>query len=261
LGWLWEHYRPGPLFPDRPIIWTAPELEVELRQDYSKIEAREGEPMPLPTPWEFVPEAAPYRMEFPSQLAAVGDLGGGDQWSPGPPLNPDLNLAAIRGEVIHRLLETLSQGKDLPPAPGVAAALRQEGLSPNVALKLAPEILAEVEACRDDPFLARLLQPGWPVAASEWRLEDRPGPGSLRRGLLDRLVYDGREWWLVDYKTSRPPEGRDWEGFIAQEKEKYRPQLLAYREMAAKAKGISHPGSLRLIIYFTACRRAVFLED
>jgi ATP-dependent exoDNAse (exonuclease V) beta subunit len=143
----------------------------------------------------------------------------------------------------------------------VAAALRQGGLSPEAALELAPEILAEVEACRDDPFLARLLQPGWPVAVSEWRLEDQPDPGSLRRGVLDRLVFDGREWWLVDYKTSRPPEGQDWEEFLAQEREKYRPQLLAYRDLAAKAKGISPPESLRLIIYFTACRRAVALAD
>ncbi|MEW6387826.1 MAG: UvrD-helicase domain-containing protein [Thermodesulfobacteriota bacterium] len=278
LGWLWEHYRPGPLFPDRPIVWTAPELEVELREDYPEPEAREPESAPLPAPWEFVPEAALYQIQFPSQLAVRDDLGGradggqpppavlerGGRLSSGPPgplLQPDVNLAPVRGEVIHRLLETLSQGQDLPSAPGVAAALRQGGLAPDIALELAPEILAEVEACRDDPFLARLLQPAGPVALSEWRLEDRPSPGSLRRGVLDRLVFDGREWWLVDYKTSRPPQGLDWEEFISREVEKYRPQLLAYREMAAKAKGISPPEDLHLMIYFTACQRAVVVED
>ena len=47
---------------------------------------------------------------------------------------------------------------------------------------------------------------------------------------------------------------KDWENFIARETEKYRPQLLAYREMTAKAKGL-RPEEIRLAIYFTACRK------
>ena len=59
----------------------------------------------------------------------------------------------------------------------------------------------------------------------------------MRRGKIDRLVFDGESWWILDYKSSRPEPPADWEKFIAQETEKYRPQLLAYREMTAKAKG------------------------
>ena len=59
---------------------------------------------------------------------------------------------------------------------------------------------------------------------------------------------------LQDLPARKPAE--DWEDFIAQETEKYRPQLLAYREMAARAKGL-RPEEIRLALYFTACRKAV----
>ena len=78
--------------------------------------------------------------------------------------------------------------------------------------------------------------------------------GGLGRRLKRR---DGQTWWLLDYQTSRPAAGEDWEAFITQETEKYRPQLLAYREMAAKAKGIEPPEAIRLGVYFTACRKVV----
>ena len=141
--------------------------------------------------------------------------------------------------------------------PALAAALRQEGLTAAAAAALAAEIQAELAACQADPFLTSLLGPDIPGAASEWLLEDQPHPGAIRRGVIDLLAFDGQDWWLLDYKTSRPANGEDWEAFITQETEKYRPQLLAYREMAAKAKGIEPPEDIRLGIYFTACRRAV----
>jgi len=55
-----------------------------------------------------------------------------------------------------------------------------------------------------------------------------------------------------------PPRRRGgWETFINRETEKYRPQLLAYREMAARAKGIEPPEAIRLVLYFTASQRSV----
>ena len=80
--------------------------------------------------------------------------------------------------------------------------------------------------------------PNLAQGVSEWLLEDLAAPGNVRRGKIDRLVFDGESWWILDYKTSRPEPPEDWENFIARETEKYRPQLLAYREMTAKAKGL-----------------------
>ena len=158
---------------------------------------------------------------------------------------------------MHRALQTLARGNPRPDAVSLAAALRQEGLTRPVAAALAAEIQAELAACQADPFLTTLLAPDIPWAASEWLLEDQPQPGAIRRGVIDRLCFDGQTWWLLDFKTSRPAPGEDWEAFITQETEKYRPQLLAYREMAAKAKGIEPPEAIRLGVYFTACRKVV----
>ena len=136
--------------------------------------------------------------------------------------------------------------------------LFRSGLALSAAEALAPEILTEVENCRQDPFLARLLAPDSPVGLSEWLIEDQPATGVVRRGKLDRLAFDGEHWWLLDFKTSRPQKGETWEDFIARETEKYRPQLEAYREMAARAKGLA-PETLRVALYFTTIRKAVEL--
>ena len=253
LAWLGQHYRQVVPPPGSGTVWPGPEMGVESVGEFS-VEAGGGaapEPLELPDPLEFQPEPAPYQLSHPSQLAVMEEA-----WQAGA---EDPETSRLRGEIMHRALETLAQGGELPQAPSVAAALRQEGLAPEAAAALAPEILAELAACRQDPFLARLLAPGLPEAKSEWLLEDRAGPDTIRRGKMDRLVFDGDAWWLLDYKTSRPPDPADWEGFIAREKERYRPQLLAYREMAAKAKGIAPPEAIRLVLYFTACRRAMEL--
>jgi len=249
LGWLGSHYR-QPLPPPGTVIsWPGPEMAVELAGEIPGAAASEItlEPLELPEPLKFQPEPAPYQISYPSQLVEMGEE---------RPAGEDPDAARLRGEIMHRALETLSQGGELPEAAAVVAALRQGGLAPAAAAGLAPEILAELTACRQDPFLARLLDLGLPAAVSEWRLEDRPAPDTIRRGKMDRLVFDGATWWLLDYKTSRPAAGEDWDTFITQETERYRPQLLAYREMAARAQGLE-PETIRLLLYFTACRKVL----
>lgn len=255
LYWLWQHYRPGEL-PSYTTLWADPPLQVEIFPEISRRRRTQVKLQALPQPWEFRPEQPPYRLSFPSQ-AAAGELqeefpeqqiseGAGD------------NLAArARGEVTHRLLQSLARRGGLPGVPGVAAALVGLGLSRETAQNLAPEILAEVSACLQDPFLKNLLTPE--SAFSEWALEDQPAPGVIRRGRLDLLAFDGNDWWLVDFKTSRPLSGEGWDVFLGKEQEKYRPQLLAYREMTARVKGIASPQAIRLVLYFTALRKFVEL--
>ncbi|HLD47452.1 MAG TPA: PD-(D/E)XK nuclease family protein, partial [Desulfobaccales bacterium] len=211
-------------------------------------------PWDLPAPWDFSPEAAPFEISFPSSL------------SPSPEeiatrleseAATDGDAPRLRGVIMHRALQTLSSGNPPPDAASLAAALRQEGLTRPVAAALAAEIQAELAACQADPFLVPLLAPDILWGANEWLLEDQPQPGAIRRGVIDLAAFNGQDWWLLDFKTSRPAPGEDWEAFITQETEKYRPQLLAYREMAAKAKGIEPPETIRLGIYFTACRQVV----
>ena len=164
-------------------------------------------------------------------------------------------MARARGEVTHRLLQSQARGGEIPDATGVAAALAGFGVDRSRARGLAPDILAEVAACLTDPFLAPLLSPD--AAVSEWGLEDQPALGIIRRGRVDLLAFDGKSWWLVDFKTSRPPAGVSWDEFLLQEQEKYRPQLAAYREMTARVKGLATPGEVRLALYFTAGQKKV----
>ena len=252
LAWLRAHYRLGLPPGGAAVSWPEPEMQVEW---CPVLQPRTGESPPppaLPPAWDFRPEAAPYEMSFPSQLAArpeeaaSGPEGesaeGGDE-------------ARLRGVITHRALQTLALGVPFPDTASLAAALRQEGLPAAAAAALAREIQIELAACREDPFLTALLRPEIPWAASEWLLEDQPQPGVIRRGVIDLLSFDGHDWWLLDFKTSRPAVEEDWDAFIAQETERYRPQLNAYREMAARAKGLASPAAIRVGIYFTACQR------
>jgi ATP-dependent helicase/nuclease subunit A len=253
LAWLQQHYRldlPPAGFSQS---WPEPEMQVERVTVVQAWPGKTAASRELPPVWDFHPEASPYQVIFPSQLAAPPA-----ETAPRPETGwADGEAARLRGEVTHRVLETLARGGPRPDVAALTAALRQAGMPAPAAMTLAAEIQAELEACQADPFLAALLRPDLPWAASEWLLEDQMQPGAIRRGVIDRLAFDGRDWWLLDFKTSRPSAGQDWEAFLAQETEKYRPQLLAYREMAARARGLSPPEIIRLALYFTACRQVV----
>jgi ATP-dependent helicase/nuclease subunit A len=254
LYWLWQHYRRENLTPGS-MFWEEPYLKVESFPDSGPARRAQPQLRSLPQPWSFVPEPPPYRLSFPSQSA---DKPAEVVPAPEVPGGDGNNLAArARGEVTHRLLQSQARGDQLPEQPGVAAALVSFGVPRETAQNLAPEILREVDACLDDPFLKELLAPA--SAVSEWGLEDQPAPGTIRRGRLDLLAFDGRHWWLVDFKSSRPRSGESWEDFLGREQEKYRPQLLAYREMTARVKGLSSPEDIRLALYFTAGRKIVEL--
>ncbi|MBW1918150.1 MAG: UvrD-helicase domain-containing protein [Deltaproteobacteria bacterium] len=218
----------------------------------------EGEPdtpARLPEPLQFQPEPVPYQMLSPSSLVR--------HWTPSSEPGVDYledNLVnKARGEVIHRLLAWLAQGEPLPDHNAVTASLRGLGLDEEPASLIAREILEEVAAAQQEPFLAYLLRSDHPQAWTEWALEDCPQPGLIRRGQIDRLIFEGGQWWLVDYKTSRPHAGEAVPEFLAREAEKYRPQLLAYQEMAAHTLGLANPGEIRLALYFTALRQKITL--
>ena len=248
LGWLWRHYRPETLKvgQDR---WGPPELKVEVHEDWPAVTGLLTPAAALPPAWRCPPEAIPYR------LTTVTSLKAADPDPPGaaPPAAGDPQAGA-RGEIIHRLLEVGLAGEPLPDVPQVAAALRSRGLTPAEAAALAPEVRAEAQACLEDPFLTRLA--GARESRREWLLEDAPARELVRRGRPDLVAREGEVWWLVDFKSSRPPAGVAWEEFLARELERYQPQLNAYREMVAARLGLS-PASLRTALYFTACRRLV----
>jgi len=134
--------------------------------------------------------------------------------------------------------------------------MRRRGVPAALAPTAARDILTEAAACLADPFLRELAAAA--DLRQEWLLEGLVTPGEIRRGRPDLLARQGDVWWLVDFKSSRPPAEMAWDDFLAREVERHRPQLLAYRELAAARLGLS-PDSLRPVLYFTACQRRVDL--
>ena len=64
--------------------------------------------------------------------------------------------------------------------------------------------------------------------------------------IIDRLIVDEHgDRWLIDYKTSSH-EGGDLEGFLAQEAERYGPQLQRYADLARQYA----TGAMRAALYY-----------
>ncbi len=205
----------------------------------------------LPKPLPFSPEPLPYSTLSPSQMV---------DWDPTTGDHKEDPNARARGVVTHRLMELLGHGRPLPETIALGAALLSEGV-PEIEVKpLAKEILKEVQLCLQEEFCSWLLGKDHPQDYCEWSLEDRPATGQIRSGTVDRLVFDGDRWWVVDYKTSRPLEGESVDSFLARESRLYRPQLHAYGEMVANYFTVD-VRSVRTILYFTALQQKVELDS
>ncbi|MDJ0642927.1 MAG: double-strand break repair helicase AddA [Erythrobacter sp.] len=143
------------------------------------------------------PEPVPPRPLAPS---AVGEEQGSD-----PPLASDqVNQAARRGILIHRLLERLP---DVDPGErrvrGSAWLKRQAGTLDDVARE---EMLASALAVLDDPTFAEIFSP---MALAEVPLAATV-EGIVVSGTVDRLLVDETAITVVDFKTTRRPPER-WE--------------------------------------------------
>ena len=157
-----------------------------------------------------------------------------------------------RGTVIHNILSTAIGGRPLPTAPAVARALYAGGVPKDLSKEASARILEEAKKTLADPFITRLMES--PETKSEWEIEDMPGEKRVRSGAIDLAALDRDTWWICDFKTSRPEDNETMEEFIAHEKNLYRPQLEAYREMLAHLKDIPK-SEIRVGIYLTALQR------
>ena len=153
-------------------------------------------------------------------------------------------------------MEHLGHGRPLPEPVALVAVLLSEEVPDTEAKPLVREILKEVQLCLQEDFFSWLLKQDHPQSYSEWSLEDRPAADKIRTGTVDRVVFDGDCWWVVDYKTSRPLDGESVDSFLERESHLYRPQLHAYGEMVANYFKVDL-SSVRTVLYFTALQRKV----
>ncbi len=222
-------------------------LPVRLLRDPrpdAPVPAAAAAPVRLPDPAPFDPAPLPYRIETPSALedaTAMVALPGTDEPDP---------EARARGVVMHRVFDTLARGSPAPDTAAVEAALAAEGVVPAGRPDLARAALVECRRAWDLPAFASLRQAASAVLC-EWALEDAPAPGRLRVGRVDLLLKTGEGAVLVDFKTGRPGPRADPGDWLVRETARYRPQLDAYREMAARVLGLE-PGRVRRALLFTA---------
>ena len=245
---------------------------------------------PLPDPLPFEAQPLPYLIESPSELADTSPTlpsplpARASQWQaglkPALALDPRIDLpsplfrsgpggeglgggegetepaehAAIRGTITHRIIETLWHDGELPETERIATALAAEGMNPDTATVVAQEIADEVAACQKEPFFQWLLDRTGPDGESEYAIDAVKLPGVIQTGILDFVKQEGDRWWIVDFKTSRYGAGQAKAEFLKEQVEYYRPQLIAYQAMLARAKGVDI-AQIRVGLYFTSLQQ------
>ena len=173
--------------------------------------------------------------------------------------------ARITGELVHRLLqETASMGIEDWNASGGAEArkswclqqLRSQGLDEERGERIARKATAALDRCLQSERGRWMLQ-NHAEAKSEYPITAILD-GVPRNLVLDRTFVDKNERWIIDYKTS-DHSGGGLESFLESEEERYRDQLMQYRDAMALAE--SRP--IRCALYFPLLDefRLVAMED
>lgn len=68
----------------------------------------------------------------------------------------------------------------------------------------------------------------------------------IRESIIDRTFTEGDTRWIIDYKSSEPLPNESLEEFIQNESNRYKNQLIAYKQ----AMRGSHAGPIRMALYF-----------
>jgi len=149
------------------------------------------------------------------------------------------------GTAVHAWLARLAGAPQLPENAAVLAQLARLGVPPDQQPRALEVVLTALRQTLADERGRWILSGSHHEAYSEWELSGVSG-GRLRNVKIDRsFVDESGIRWVIDYKTSAH-EGGDLEGFLAQEIERYRPQLEAYLQLA-RAVG---PQPVRAALYF-----------
>ncbi len=229
-------------------------IDVDLNPEIAYVPPeRNREDTGLPEPYTLSPERPPYVVETPSSMDSdsIYDEETGDK---SVESLGDTSSESIRGTIIHALIKTAIKGRSLPSVKSVAIALTQKGMSESQATHLAPDILEEVKTTMSSPFIAGLIDRTNHEVNSEFAIEDVHRESHLRSGIIDLLVFDGRSWWICDFKTARPGKNDTIETFIIREREAYRSQLKTYAAMLAHLKSYEE-SDIRRGIYLTALQK------
>jgi ATP-dependent exoDNAse (exonuclease V) beta subunit len=159
--------------------------------------------------------------------------------------------ARAAGTVVHEELEHLARHGELsraefgPRRELWRRRLLELGMPAEEVSRAAAGIATRLEGLRADPVARWLLETPHAEAQCELRLSG-PLDGRLQNAVIDRSFVDEKgERWVIDYKTGTH-FGGGLEAFIAEELERYRPQLERYRQLAGRLG----PQPVRAALYF-----------
>ncbi|GAB3275979.1 UvrD-helicase domain-containing protein [Parahaliea aestuarii] len=197
--------------------------------------------------------------QLPPSAPAIVDLNQGTGNLPEAAHN---RLERHVGTVIHQNLERLATLPVLPQHPGADEesfsvwALASLGLSGDALAQGLERVIAALHTTLADEVAGRwLLRSDHPASHCELPLTRVREDGVINDIVIDRCFVDAGtgERWIVDYKSSRPPEGMPLEHFLQEEVVRYGEQLAGYRDAMASLG--TEP--LRCALYFTALAQLV----
>jgi ATP-dependent helicase/nuclease subunit A len=135
------------------------------------------------------------------------------------PPSEAMRAAALRGTLIHRLLERLA---DVEPSKRPARAGQWLETSAGVGdAALRDEIVGQVCAVLSDPRFAPLFGPG---SLAEVPLAATLPDGRVIAGTADRLLVEDGAVSVLDFKSGRVPDGEE------QVPASHRAQMQAYAD-------------------------------
>jgi ATP-dependent exoDNAse (exonuclease V) beta subunit len=157
------------------------------------------------------------------------------------------------GTIVHAELQRCAQrltpevGAEFwLPVPRYAEWLAALGVPTEARSAAAQQVRQTLQATLRDPRGRWLLTDSQHRAAWSERALTGVYAGRIVNIVIDRMLIDrAGQRWVVDYKTS-PHEGGEREKFIAEQLERYRPQLQRYAALAAQLG----PEPVRCAIYF-----------
>ncbi|HEX5057252.1 MAG TPA: UvrD-helicase domain-containing protein [Gammaproteobacteria bacterium] len=172
-----------------------------------------------------VAESRDSRLEIPLPSFTHGD----DLITPGDTVEVASDTEILRqqplgrqhGTVVHKMLEMLA------PPEAVHALELDAFLDYGLQRELLTTWQKEARAVLAKPELQFLFNPElYDRAYKEVPLIYRTDTGAVVHGLIDRVVIQGNDVWLIDYKTRRAEDALELQELARH----YRPQLLYYAE-------------------------------
>jgi ATP-dependent helicase/nuclease subunit A len=212
----------------------------------------------LPSDWE----AAKMTVPVTGTLAPATPPDGGLRDNPFERPAGSLEARAV-GVAVHALFEEAAKRAGGTPQellheiaswrPRAVAMLCHAGLPKAAAEQRSSTVIQALKSALEDEtgrwILGSRAESQTEISWTSW---NQTSWNTVR---ADRIFRAGAEpgsreethLWIVDYKTGHHG-GRDLQAFLANEKEKYRPQLARYAEMAREAHGETI--ELRLALYY-----------